>query len=252
MGSDAEVFIFDHEAYLREVVPVFADVFREGHVAEWLQPFLKRRELEPALWDRTDLARFGDSLNPDLSWRGPYDLEWTYDDDWRKRWSTANENFAPSDKLAEQINWLFEIAVGIKCLGAGQFVGRSRTVSHFSDTLSELRVKQDDRIVELLAALGKRGFIIGYKFGFGFEGINGWLDPAETTELARRLDVLPLPRYDDSFAAMEGFRMPDTGGYVHPGFTVQELTLSFVRTTAKIAGAKNHGLLWGNGVIPQR
>jgi hypothetical protein len=222
MGSDAEVFIFDYDAYRREVVPAFVDVFRQGHVAKWLEPFLKRRELNPALWNRNDLSRYADSLDPDLSWRGPYDLEWTYDDDWQHRWSTSNENSAPPDELAESINWLFKIAVSIKCLGASQFVGRSRTVTHFSNTLSELQVKEDYRIVELLAALGKRGFLIGYQFGFGSEGINGWLDAAETADLASRLDRLPL----------------------------EESILWVVPTTAKCAVEENRGLLWGNDVMP--
>ena len=250
MGSDAEVFIFDYDTYLSEVVPAFVDLCRDATVAEWLQPFLIRREMKPELWDRAELARLVDSLNRDFSWPGRYDLEWTYDDDWRKRWSISKADDRPSDELAEQINWLFEIAVSIKCLGASQFLGRSRTVSHYSKTLFELGIKEDDRIVELLAALGKRGFIIGYQFGFGFEGINGWLDATETAELTTSLDVLPLPRYESSFAAMERFRRADTGEYEFPGFSFEELSLSFVRTTAAIAAAENRGLLWGNQVMP--
>jgi len=254
MGSDADVFIFDYEAYLTEVVPAFLALFRDNQIAEWLQPFLKRREIKPELWDRADLARFDGPLKPDLSWPGPYDLEYVYDDDWPKRWSTLKGNStlndAPSDELAEQINWLFKIAVSIKSLGASQFVGRSYTVSHYVKTLFELGVKADDRITTLLAALGKRGFIIGYQFGFGFEGINGWLDATETAELARRLELLPLPDYEVSFEAMEQFRMPNTGQYEFPGFGFEELSLSFVRTTASIAAAENRGLLWGNGVMP--
>lgn len=250
MGSNAEVFIFDHETYLREVVPTFIGLFRENQVADWLRPFLKRRQLDPQLWDSGELARFGDSLNPDLSCRGPYDLKETYDNNWKQRWSASNENSAPSEDLAEQINWLFEIAVSVKCLGASQFVGRSKTVSHYAKTLSELGVKDNDRIAELLAALGKRGFIIGYQFGFGFEGINGWLDATEAAELANRLGMLPLPRYEVSFAAMARFRMPETRGYAFPGFTAEEVTLSMVRTTASLAAADKCGLLWGNQVMP--
>jgi hypothetical protein len=205
MGTDAEVFQFDYQSYVSAVVPVFIDLLRNGRVSDWLQPLLERRQMRSSVWDKTDLARFLPLLRSDLSWDGPYDLEWTYDYDWRRRCSFAAESpeRAPSEETAEQINWLFKTAVSVKCLERGQFVGRSRTVSQYSEMLPQLGVPQEDPISTLLAALGKRGFIIGYQFGAGFEGINGWLDQAETAELAKRLEVLPLPRYDVSFAAME-------------------------------------------------
>jgi hypothetical protein len=253
MGTDAEVFIFDYETYIVEVVPSFVDTFRTGRVATWLQPFVKERQLDPELWDRTELARFISALNPDLSWQGPYDLESVYYFDWRKRWSTFKRNSdldeAPSENLAEQINWLFKIGVSLKCLDAGQFIGRSYTVSHYVETLSDLGVKEDDRVVSLLAALGKRGFLIGYQFGAGFEGINGWLDAAETAELAHRLELLPLPDYQVFFAGMNGLRMPERE-YEFSGFSFAEVSLSFVRTTAIMAVSENRGLLWGNGLMP--
>jgi hypothetical protein len=40
-------------------------------------------------------------------------------------------------------------------------------------------------MVAVLAGFGKHGLLISYQFGFGFKGINGWLDPADTAELAR-------------------------------------------------------------------
>lgn len=240
MGSDAEVFIFDHVAYSTTVVPAFSGILRGEQPADWLQPFIKKRELKPELWGKNDLSRYSAALNPDLSWPGgPYDLEWT-----------SIDRDIPSADTVEQVNWLFKIAVSIKCLGASQFVGRSMTVSHYSTILSELGVRKDNRIVALLAALGKRGFVIGYQFGFGFEGINGWLDPFETAELAEKLDALPLPRYEISFAAMEHFRTANTGGYECPGFSFEALSLSFLRTTAAIAARQNRGLLWGNDIMP--
>jgi hypothetical protein len=252
MGTDAEIFQFDYESYVTAVVPAFFDLLENGRVVDWLQPFLMRRELRPSLWHRTDLARFLPLVRSDLSWVGPYDLKWTYDDDWRQRcsYSTESPEDVPAAETAEQINWLFKIAVSVKCLGSSQFVGRSRTVSQFAEILADMEVQQDDRITGLLAALGKRGFIIGYQFGSGFEGINGWLDPHETAELAKRLDLLRLPRYEVSFAAMEQFRNRNTGAYESPGVSFEELSLSFVRTTATIAAAEGCGLLWGNGVMP--
>lgn len=237
---------------MTEVVPAFFELLRERRVVDWLSQFLKRREFNVSRWERSHLARFPTCLKPDLSWVGPYDLKDTYGDDWRQRWSYCAEGSegAPSEDTAEQVNWLFKIAVSIKCLGASQFVGRSKTTSYYSDLLPELGVKEDDRIVELLAALGKRDFLIGYQFGFGFEGVNGWLDSSETAELAKRLDVLPLPRYEGSFAAMEQFRTGEWGEYECPDFSVKALSLSFVRTTAAIAARDHRGLLWGNGVMP--
>ena len=252
MGTDAEVFVFDHEAYLTAVVPAFLELFQEGQVAAWLEPFGKHRELKPQLWDKRDLARYLAGLEPDFSGAGGYDLQDTYGDDWETRWSHLHslQSPAPAGDLAEQLNWLFKIAVSLKCIGAGQFVGRSRTVSDYAELLRELRVDNDDRIVELLAALGKRGYLIGYQFGSGFEGINGWLNQAETAALATALEVLPLPQYEESFAAMERFQNPTSREYEHPDFSFEALSLSFVRTVAKIAAGEGRGLLWGNGVMP--
>jgi hypothetical protein len=250
MGSDAEIFLFDHQAYTTLVVPAFLELFGTGRIADWLRPLLARRKVRPELWDRTDLSRFLAGLKPDLSWLGPYDLKDTFGRDWPTGWVESIEGDPPTEDTAEQVNWLFEKAVEIKCLGPGQFVGRSATVSYYSNVLSQLGVKENDRTVDLLAALGKRGYLIGYKFGFGFEGINGWLEPAETGELARRLETLPLPRYEISFAAMEQFRMLDWGSYKCEGFSFEALTLSFVRTVATIASGERRGLLWGNDVEP--
>jgi hypothetical protein len=256
MGSNAEVFLFDHDAYSRKVVPTFLEFLSDSSIVDWLQPSVKRRELKPSLWDKNDLTRYLTSLNPDFSWAAHYDLNDTYSKNWEERWSDfvdahhSLRGAAPTDELVEQVNWLFKIAVSIKCLGPSQFVGRSRTVSHYSELLPDLGVREDDRVVELLAALGKRGFLIGYQFGFGFEGINGWLDPSEAAELAKRLDTLPLPRYEVSFAAMQRFRTGEWGEYECPDFSSEALSLSFVRTAAAIAAQEHRGLLWGNDVMP--
>ena len=253
MGADAEVFLFDHEAYLRKVVPAFLKFLNGRPFDDWLQPSVERRELKPWLWDKSELARYLTALNPDFSWAAHYDLKDTYSKNWQERWSDlalSVQRAAPSEELVEQVNWLFKIAVSINCIGDSQFVGRSRTVSNYSGLLPNLGVREDDRVVDLLAALGKRGFLIGYQFGFGFEGINGWLDPTETAELVQRLDTLPLPRYEPSFEAMHQFRTGEWGDYESPDFSSEALSLSFVRTTAAIAAREHRGLLWGNDVMP--
>jgi hypothetical protein len=221
MGEDAEVFVFDHNAYLTEVVPAFVELLRSGRIVDWLHPFLKRQEIEPSRWQASDLTRYLAALNSDLSWAGPYDLQDTYGDRWQQRWSSLAQGSeaGPNDETVAEVNWLFKIAVSIKCLGESQFVGRSMTVSNYREVLSGLGVKQDDRFVDLLAALGKRGFMIGYQFGFGFEGVNGWLDPAETAEFARRLESLDTPIF------------------------------SVVHAVSKKAVGEGRGILWGNGLM---
>lgn len=256
MGEDAEVFVFHHAAYLTTVVPAFAALLRGEPAAEWLTPFLERRELKPSLWKQEDLRRYGAALNADLSWAGgPYDLEYTYGHGWNEQWSNANNarvNDEPPDgDTVEQLNWLFKIAISIKCVGASQFVGRSKTVSDYLPLLSEMGVNENDRIVTLLAALGKRGFLIGYQFGFGFEGVNGWLDPSETAELAEKLDALPLPRFENSFAAMQRLQMQSRDFPGPDDISFAKLSLWFLRTTAAIAAQEKRGLLWGNGVMPR-
>lgn len=260
VGSDAEVFIFDHSAYMTEVVPAFLKLLLNGHAVDWLNPVLKKREIRPELWKKADIARFCTYLERDFSWRGHYDLQHTYDVQWDQR-SCKSEDCPERDRcpfhqnsppaIAEEVNWLFKVAVSIKCLGRSQFVGRSATVSHYCELLPSLGVGPDDSILSLLARLGKRGFVIGYQWGFGYEGINGWLDLNETVDLAKRLDVLRLPRHETSFA-MQQFLSAESGTYECPGFSFEALSLSFVRTVATIAARENRGLLWGNGVTPWR
>ena len=66
----------------------------------------------------------------------------------------------------------------------------------------------------------------------------------ESAELATRLDMLPLPRYEVSFAAMQQFRTGELGEYECANFSSEALSLSFVRTTAAIADQEHRGLLW--------
>lgn len=259
MGSDAEVFVFDHDLYVREVVPGFLELLLSGRLPVWLRPALQKREIEFERWKKADIARFCTYLEQDLSWRGPYNLAYTYDLGWDQRSCKSQEcperdrcpfHEITASETAEQVNWIFEAAVSIKCLGRSQFVGRSMTVSHYSDLLPALGVSQNDPLLPLIARLGKRGFVIGYQWGFGFEGINGWLDPTETNDLAQRLSLLALPRYEPSFEAMKRFRHPESGNYEYQDVAFEALSLSFVRTVAAIASKESKGLLWGNLVMP--
>jgi len=269
MGSDAEVFIFDHDAYVREVVPAFLELLLTGQAPDWLRPIIKSRDIRIENLKSTDILRHCTYLNKDFSWRGPYDEKDIYGLKWDQRACKSevcpeldhcafHQNSSPT--TAEEINRLFEVAVSIKCLGPCQFVGRSMTVIEYWSLLFDLGIQPDNPLLNLLILLGKRGFIIGYQWGFGFEGINGWLDPHETLELTRRLEELSLPKYEASLEAMEGFKKPypipeiyeQFGGivYEHPGISFEALSLSFVRTIAKMAAMTGKGVLWGNGVMP--
>ncbi len=75
------------------------------------------------------------------------------------------------------------------------------------------------------------------------------------------LFALPLPDYDQTFAAMGNFRgvhnlladyswaPPFYGAtYEHPTASFEELSLSFVRTVCLLASRDGKGVLWGNDV----
>jgi len=269
MGSDAEVFIFDHDAYTREVVPAFQELLLISQAPDWLRPIINSRDIWIENLKRTDILRYCTYLNKDFSWRGPYDGKDIYGFKWNQRACESEvcperghcpfHQNSPST-MTEEVNWLFEVAVSVKCLGPCQFVGRSMTVVKYWDLLFDLDIQPDDPLLNLLILLGKRGFVVGYQWGFGFEGINGWLDPQETLELARRLDELPLPKYEASLDAMKGFKKPypipavyeryGSTVYDHPGVSFEALSLSFVRTMARMAAMKEKGILWGNDVMP--
>ncbi len=269
MGANARVFIFDYDAYTREVVPLFLDMLMTGNTPDWLQPFIQYRRREITLSAGTDLWRNCDYLEPDLAWRGSYDLEPVSDWGWAQRGcqsaSCPERGHCPlhldrPDEYPYDLFEMFRAMVSIKCLGEDQFVGRSRTVSDYREVLSKFGLSQFDPLYRLLAHLGKRALVVGYKWQYD-EGINGWLDPAETCELAERLAMMDLPMYEASFVAMNGFYGPDPeypflyeryglGRYHCPGYTVEELRLSFVRTVATMAVSHKKGILWGLDLLP--
>jgi hypothetical protein len=268
MGTDAEILVFDYDVYTSEVVPAFREALLTGAFPEWLDRALKKREIKLQHKHTTDILRHCTYFDRDFSWIGPYDEKDIYESDWPQRACKSDAcperdhcpfHLNQPQESAEELLWLFEYAVSMKCLSLGQFVGRSMVVTNYWTALFQLGVTQQDPILNLLAFLGKRGFVIGYQWGFGYEGINGWLNPAETLELAIGLDELPLPRYELSFEAMRSFNRPNPNEelyekfgltqYIFPGTSFEALSLSFVRTVATIAANENKGVLWGNGVM---
>ncbi len=266
MGSDAEVFIFDYEAYTREVVPAFYEILLTRQIPEWLHPALKARRINPANLLRVDLLQHCTYLAEDLAWDGPYEDRHFYETPWQQRVCKSEDcperNHCPfhqggGEELNYELLGLFEAAVSIKCLGESQFVGRSQTPIEYSDFLCKQGLTKGPPLLKLLGFLGKRGFLFGHVWSSGCEGINGWLDPQETIELLWYLEHLPLPKYEASFEAMREFRRPDPllgkfgiTGYECDGFSFEELSLSFIRTVAEIASTASKGILWGNSLMP--
>ncbi|HEY8459687.1 MAG TPA: hypothetical protein VIM99_04860 [Blastocatellia bacterium] len=266
MGADAEIFVFDHLAY-QEILPAFHQFLLAGQMPEWLHPLVTYCNIKTEEWPSVDLMRNCAYLEADFSWSSPHDDRNLFESDWGQRSCKSEEcpeigrcPFHQSDAsgLVESFNWIFKMAVSIKCLGASQFIGRSRYVTDYWPMLSDWGVRLDDPLWKLLTLLGKRGFVVGYQWLSSNDGINGWLDFQETYELAELLYNLPLPVYPASFEAMKEFLKPhpllyEKFGfmvYEHPDFSFEALSLSFIRTVAEIAVAEGKGILWGNNVSP--
>ncbi len=267
MGSDAEVYVFDDARYREEVVPGMLGLLA-GRPPAWLSAL---GELDPeqdevgvvlayARRNPIDLARYCHYLQKDLSFEAEAPEE-----SWRVGFEgrTCRSTMCPerarclfhstqAKKFAgpvECLNAVLERAVAQLCLGASQFVGRTvNAAESYNNLLTELGVPAASPTRILLQRLGRRGFVVGYGFSNG-DGIHGWLSADETSELARRLGDLELPRYEPTFAAMEAFRSRKPGLYERPGVSFKALSLSFVRTVAVIAQAARRGVLWGNDLV---
>lgn len=228
MGADARLFIFDHELYSGRVVPAFLRLLRDGSMDDWL-PEPHRRHLaelglencvpaQSIIFGSIDLLKYCTNLDDELAVRefdeSPQSL---YDCDWETR--ACRDGNCParghcpfhvkgahSTGAVEELLRLLRIAVVERCLGAGQFLGRSIDSFFYWDTLDQLGVPAADPIRALLVRLGRRGFVVGYEWTVGTDGIHGWLRPEEAKTLAERLFALDLPLYECSFVAMEKFK----------------------------------------------
>jgi hypothetical protein len=269
MGADAKVFVFDFKAYQEGILPAFHQLMVSRQTPEWLRPLISRLDLPATSWQPVDLLRHCTYLGADLSWSGPCDDTDLFAAGWDQRSCKSKEcpendhcpfHLNSSSGLAESLNELFKTAVSVKCLGQGQFIGRSWYITHYLTFLFGLGVRPNDPSVARLARLGKRGLVVGYQWTSSNVGISGWLEPGETGELADRLGELPLPRYEASFEATERFRRPEpllydrfgVMSYECPTSSFEALSLSFVRTVAAIAVRENQGILWGNDVLPAK
>jgi hypothetical protein len=270
VGADASVYVFDYDRYRRTVVPGLTGLIGGAGPTPWFDGLCERRgdgferewrQLAAALRQRpTDLARHCTWLGGDLRHPGRSP---TARDGWegrRGRWDlvrcasgTCPERsrcllhervVPPASELTELLFILVDEATGECCVGLGRFVGRNATLHGLRPLLSDLGVPPGDRVLELFAALGGRGWANGFALGAA-DGIHGWLTPDETADLAGRLDPLDLPVVEPTDAAMrEAHRATMDGG----GFPWEPLTLSFLRIMAHRATRGGHGLLFGHDV----
>jgi hypothetical protein len=283
MGADATIFIFDHTLYRELVVPTFMRLIREGVMDPWLQEFLQTPEA--ADWDeaRIDASfiRLPDGFEDCCTY---LDSELAvcqqhvivareYDGRWEARACRENTciirdscpfHISPGQDIPEDgynCLHLLERIIARRCLGQGQFLGRSIDCSFYWQTLDQLGVEIAHPIRHLLERLGRRGRFVGYRGSYGAEGIHGWLSAHETETPAGHLFALKLPEYDYSFTAMQSFRQmldfpaAETAGfefklpsYDHPDASFEELSLSYVRTVCVLASRQGKGVLWGNSI----
>jgi hypothetical protein len=277
MGADANLFVFDYAKYRAEVVPGFAALLRDGVAAEWMLEVQRREREAVGLEDyraaisevmgAVDLGAHCSYLGEDWSVAGPvagsrnlYELGWETRACWSE--SCAARGRCPfhcsAGTAVEDLLFWFQKSVAVRCLGEGQFLGRSVDCYFYWEGLEELGAPT--RVRELLELLGRRGFMVGYRWVVGTDGIHGWLDPEETQELGERLFALDLPDYECSFAAMRGFQTmrnlaEGTGreflwpAYEHPEYSFERLSLSYVRTVCQLAAREGKGVLWGSGGV---
>jgi hypothetical protein len=261
MGSDAEVYIFDHARFVTEVVPMVRTLLATGVVEPDVAALARELDRDPLpSLGGADLARDCTYLRvSDLALEQRVDRK----DPWRDRWElrACTSVVCPSHvhcpfhlarrDATEDVISLIEALVVDRCLGPSQFVGRSVNVGYYRDLLQPSVFDEQHPLTPLLDALGRRGRVMGYTFA-NSDGIHGWLDPDETRALVRHMASLHLPEYEASFDAMEAFRRrlegPHGGSSYEPPpeFTFEQLSLSYLRTVATIATQQQRGILWGN------
>ncbi len=259
MGSDARAFIFDIHAFREEVLPAVQQFVRTGARADWLDRVVRRLSVEDAA-DFTGIQGCGLSfkevchyLEPDFAFTGRDGDQWARD--WNQRACASktcvgstvcplHESRPPT--VAADFNLLVQACVVDRCLGPGQFLGRSMSPLRYAETLRGLGVGADHPLTDLLLKLEYRGFVVGFMFA-NSDGIHGWLTESETERLHEELQVLDLPKFAQSFDAMASFRH-GPAYQAPPEFSFQHLSLAFLRTVAGLARCEARGLLWGNDV----
>ncbi len=265
VGADAVVYVFDYQRYRRTVVPGLTELIGGAGPTPWLDGVCDRlgdgferewRALAAALQEQpTDLARHCTWLGADLRHPGrPPAVRdgWEHGGRWElvrcpsgtcpeRAHCLLHEHLRrPATELMETLFILVD-AVTAECgVGLGRFIGRNATLHGLLPLLRDLGVPPEDRVFELFAALGGRGWANGFALGVA-DGVHGWLTPDEAAELAGRLDPLDLPAVEPTDAAMRRAHH-DTMRAGGPPWL--PLTLAFVRIMAHRAAGGGHGLLF--------
>jgi len=275
VGSDAQVYVFDYDRYRAEVVPATKRVLLTGEMASWWA------EVVHVVAAGYGLESYADEMIAALAARSGLDLDryCTYLDPYlglRERQVTPDHAGSPARQnpwdvrachsstcpmrricifhiqaretgpyVVEEFNEALADAIAARCLGEGQFVGRSRTALDYRAILVSLGVDERAAVYDLLEKLGQRGFVVGYLFSNG-DGVHGWLTPDETRQALAQLDALPLPRYEATLAAAHEQLRQSQQSTEQSSSAWEALSLSFVRTVAAIAVSQGRGLLWGN------
>jgi hypothetical protein len=303
MGSDANVYVFDHGRYLSDVIPALRRLLLTGELEPWLGSIMNQRSgrtFAPGLFRDTDLLQYCTYLTADFApedFSAISEIHRPHVQGWGTRACPSEECPARSNcpfhksapqAVVEELHYVIEAAVASRCLDAtplhSLFVGRTMNAADYTELLDHLNVPSDHSVRVLLKKLCIRGFVIGYQWTLSGDGIHGWLDPDETSQLLSDLRQLPLPNYEPTLEAVQSLLKASQAGdeafrkdegikkrivfRAVPGSTVQHglhapedqeklailhrdwlaLSLSFVRTIATVAQGQAMGLLWGNSV----
>ncbi|MEU4624573.1 hypothetical protein AB0G04_31945 [Actinoplanes sp. NPDC023801] len=259
VGADAELHVFDYDRYRDEIVPALAGLLH-GTPPDWLIEVIRTATPiddpgDPMSWPHmarrlheqpVDLAAWCDWLGTDLRYLGDAPVDRTRGAMLRCHSLTCPAaTWCPMQRDqdrhgVEGLNALHEALIEVCCLGESTFVGRSVTPDFYRPVLERHGVPAGDPLRGLLAALATRGAALGYQFGVT-EGIHGWLDGPETTQLVEGLGRLDLPPGEPLFPELPA---PPPGEY----HDWREVSLSRVRMVATAAAAAGRGVLWGNDV----
>lgn len=213
MGSDAELFLFDHERLRTTVAPTMRALLVGQDVPEWLaalrvsefreSPELREkqeRDLE-ALSEHfrarpLDLTRDCGALGDDLAWLGTWEPGfWSTPEQYLCREeSCAAAALCPYQQrslasLREELAMLFEEAVST-CISEPVFLGRNLGAHHYLQHVPSGPLAARWRAS--LLPLETRGVLLGQSGGVG-EGVHGWLDVAEAQSLAELIAEVGVP-----------------------------------------------------------
>jgi hypothetical protein len=256
MSSDATLYLFDFARHQSEIVPGIRRLLLDGEMDDWLAEIAQREGMMFREAGGVDLLAHCTYLNPTLGWDGvpEGDVERAELAPWEQR---ACESTTCYDRdncpwhlerksvFTWDVNLLVMLGVTGRCLGRGQFIGHNITLNLYRIPLDRRGVKRESRTWSLLQRLTLRGWVVGYAGQGAVTDLMGWLDPAETRELAELLESIDLPPLPPSFEDMDAARQGRLASFPR-SVALDDLSLCFVRTVARIAADSGQGIAWRN------